>query len=132
MRLSVLSQAAVLTALVGHVLAHPTTPAGNATAAAAGLMSQTIVTLPDTGGTYTLYIAPDQPVVRLRTRKGATVVLRIQGQKADELHLHGYDITHRLETGKTGTLQLTAKRSGRFELETHSDHRTRLVLEVMP
>lgn len=98
----------------------------------AALLAGQTVQLPDTGGEYALNIDAIQPAVRLRTRKGASVRLRLSSAKAQELHLHGYDQTVRLKAGETAVLSFTANRAGRFELETHSGHRTVLVIEVLP
>ncbi len=96
------------------------------------LMGGNVVTLADAGGEYALALPVAGPVQRLRTRKGADVMLRISSNKAEELHLHGYDIKLKLKPGEPGAMTLKATRSGRFELETHNGHRTVLILEVMP
>lgn len=91
-----------------------------------------VLTLPDTGGRYNLTLPVSGAVQRLRTRKGADLEIVISGPKAEELHLHGYDLRQRITPGTPVTMQFRATRSGRFELETHSGHTTVLVLEVLP
>ncbi|MGW2181381.1 hypothetical protein ACWCXX_25435 [Streptomyces sp. NPDC001732] len=56
---------------------------------------------------------------RTEVRKGGTVQLRVRSDRADTLHIHGYDKEARLPAGRTVTLTLTADRSGLFEVETH-------------
>ncbi|SFF44942.1 hypothetical protein SAMN04488120_104203 [Fontimonas thermophila] len=68
----------------------------------------------------------------LRVRKGEAVVITVSSDRADELHLHGYDLTLDLRPGETGTLAFTAAHAGRFEIELHRGHVALAVLEVIP
>ncbi|MFD8826084.1 hypothetical protein ACFV1C_27490 [Streptomyces sp. NPDC059605] len=56
---------------------------------------------------------------RTEVEKGGTVRLRVRSDRADSLHVHGYDKEARLPAGRTVTLTFTADRSGLFEVETH-------------
>ncbi|WP_406458899.1 cupredoxin domain-containing protein [Streptomyces sp. NBC_00876] len=56
---------------------------------------------------------------RTEIKKGRTVRLRITSDRADTLHVHGYDKEARLPAGRTVTLTFTADRTGLFEVETH-------------
>ncbi|MFB6817753.1 hypothetical protein ACFCV8_24730 [Streptomyces sp. NPDC056347] len=56
---------------------------------------------------------------RTEVEKGTTVELRVRSDRADTLHVHGYDKEARLPAGKTVTVTFTADRSGLFEVETH-------------
>ncbi|MFE6665425.1 hypothetical protein ACFVFH_17925 [Streptomyces sp. NPDC057697] len=56
---------------------------------------------------------------RTEIKKGRTVELRVRSDRADTLHVHGYDKEARLPAGRTVTLTFTADRSGLFEVETH-------------
>ncbi|MET9660100.1 hypothetical protein [Streptomyces sp. NPDC006510] len=56
---------------------------------------------------------------RTEIKKGRTIELRVRSDRADTLHVHGYDKEARLPAGRTVTLTLTADRSGLFEVETH-------------
>ncbi|MFJ9681327.1 hypothetical protein ACIRP2_25220 [Streptomyces sp. NPDC101194] len=56
---------------------------------------------------------------RTEIEKGRTVELRVRSDRADTLHVHGYDEEARLPAGKTVTLVFTADRTGLFEVETH-------------
>jgi len=51
--------------------------------------------------------------------------------KADEYHLHGYDIaTKKMEPGAPATLTFTANVAGSFELESHITNDVLVVLEI--
>ncbi|MEU8675900.1 hypothetical protein [Streptomyces sp. NPDC048560] len=56
---------------------------------------------------------------RTELRKGDRVALRVRSDRADTLHVHGYDKEARLPAGRTVTLTVTADRTGLFEVETH-------------
>ncbi|MFE7704819.1 hypothetical protein ACFU6I_03200 [Streptomyces sp. NPDC057486] len=56
---------------------------------------------------------------RTELRKGQRIELRVRTDRADTLHVHGYDKEARLAAGRTTTLTLTADRTGLFEVETH-------------
>ncbi|MEU9316126.1 hypothetical protein [Streptomyces sp. NPDC048295] len=62
-------------------------------------------------------VSPDPG--RTEIKKGRTVQLRVRSDRADTLHVHGYDKEARLPAGKTVILTFTADRSGLFEVETH-------------
>lgn len=62
-------------------------------------------------------VSPDPG--RTEIEKGRIVELRVRSDRADTLHVHGYDKEARLPAGKTVTLTFTADRSGLFEVETH-------------
>ena len=54
-----------------------------------------------------------------KIKKGQTVRIIVTSDKADEVHVHGYDIEKELAAGQTGTIEFTADQTGRFEVETH-------------
>ncbi|MEU9622268.1 MULTISPECIES: hypothetical protein [unclassified Streptomyces] len=56
---------------------------------------------------------------RTEIAKGRIIELRVRSDRADTLHVHGYDKEARLPAGKTVTLTFTADRTGLFEVETH-------------
>ncbi|MER5983887.1 hypothetical protein [Streptomyces sp. NPDC001787] len=56
---------------------------------------------------------------RTEVKKGERVALRVRTDRADTLHVHGYDKEADLPAGRTTTLTLTADRTGLFEVETH-------------
>ncbi|MFJ6780105.1 hypothetical protein [Streptomyces yangpuensis] len=56
---------------------------------------------------------------RTELRRGERVALRVTSDRADTLHVHGYDKELALPAGQEATLILTADRTGLFEVETH-------------
>ncbi|MFI8816702.1 MULTISPECIES: hypothetical protein [unclassified Streptomyces] len=56
---------------------------------------------------------------RTEVRKGERIALRVRTDRADTLHVHGYDKAAELPAGRTTTLTFTADRTGLFEVETH-------------
>ncbi|MEX0169340.1 hypothetical protein MRBLMG1_001906 [Streptomyces sp. LMG1-1-1.1] len=76
----------------------------------------------DTGRTVTLTIkgtTVEPPPSRIELKKGERVTLRVTGDRADTVHVHGYDRELPLTPGAPTTLTLTADRTGLFEVETH-------------
>jgi FtsP/CotA-like multicopper oxidase with cupredoxin domain len=68
----------------------------------------------------------------LIVREGERVTLHVRSDAADELHLHGYDISVPLPAGEEVVLKFVASKAGRFELELHRAHRELGALEVHP
>ncbi|MFF9342965.1 hypothetical protein ACF1CG_24850 [Streptomyces sp. NPDC014773] len=56
---------------------------------------------------------------RVELRKGERITLRVTSDRADTVHVHGYDREAALAPGTPATLALTADRTGLFEVETH-------------
>lgn len=56
---------------------------------------------------------------RTELRRGERVTLRVTSDRADTLHVHGYDKELTLPAGQEATLTLTVDRTGLFEVETH-------------
>ncbi len=61
--------------------------------------------------------APQGGIVRQTVHKGDEVVLVVTSDVADEIHLHGYDMSRDVEAGGTVRLPFTATIPGRFEVE---------------
>ncbi|MET9961184.1 hypothetical protein ABZ128_19380 [Streptomyces sp. NPDC006326] len=59
---------------------------------------------------------------RTELKRGERVALRVTSDRADTLHVHGYDKELALPAGQEATLVLTADRTGLFEVETHESH----------
>ncbi|MGW0063440.1 hypothetical protein ACWDTT_26350 [Streptosporangium sandarakinum] len=82
---------------------------------------------------YDTYGAPKGPTVeitvtggrvtpppgRVEVTRGQAVRLVVTSDVADEIHVHGFDLTRRLEPGRPVTLDVVADRTGLFEVETH-------------
>lgn len=64
--------------------------------------------------------------------QGERVTLRVRSDVADELHVHGYDLSAPLPAGETVALSFVAGTAGRFEVELHRAHRGIGALEVHP
>jgi hypothetical protein len=80
-----------------------------------------------------------EPAMRtLRARQGDSIELAFSTDEPLELHLHGYDLTLRVEPGKAAALKFQAKLAGRFPIEAHAApgakhrHANLLYLEVYP
>lgn len=63
---------------------------------------------------------------------GDTLRLRVRGDRADELHVHGYEITRRLPADHLVVIELRLTHSGRFDIELHHAHEQLAALEVQP
>lgn len=74
------------------------------------------------GRTLSLTISGDSvqpPPSRVELKKGERLTLRVTSDRADTLHVHGYDRELPLSAGIPATLTLTVDRTGLFEVETH-------------
>ncbi|WP_449486390.1 hypothetical protein [Streptomyces avidinii] len=56
---------------------------------------------------------------RVELTRGERVALRVTSDRADTLHVHGFDKELTLPAGQEATLVFTADRTGLFEVETH-------------
>jgi len=62
------------------------------------------------------------PTGRIEVRRGATVRITVTSDVADDLHVHGYDLTTSLPAGQPAAIDFRADRTGLFEVETHDTH----------
>jgi plastocyanin len=62
-------------------------------------------------------VAPRPSIHKIK--KGQTVRIIVTSDKADEVHVHGYEKEKELVAGEPGTIEFTADETGRFEVETH-------------
>lgn len=60
---------------------------------------------------------PKGGIVRKTLRRGDPVVLVVESDVADEVHIHGYDISKDVEVGGTARISFRATVPGRFEVE---------------
>ena len=60
---------------------------------------------------------PKDGIVRESVHKGDRVVLVVKSDVADEIHVHGYDISKDVRAGGTARIVFTADIAGRFEVE---------------
>ena len=56
-------------------------------------------------------------IARPSVKKGDRVVLVVRSDVADEVHLHGYDVSREVAAGGSARLPFVAKIPGRFEVE---------------
>jgi len=71
-------------------------------------------------------------VKTLRFGEGDEIDFRVRSDQADEVHVHGYDVTKQVEAGGTARLRFEASIVGRFEVELHGSHTQIARLEVQP
>lgn len=71
------------------------------------------------------------PVV-IEVGAGDAVTLMVTSDRADELHVHGYDLHADLRPGEAATLSFKAEHAGRFEIELHGADLGLATLEVRP
>lgn len=69
---------------------------------------------------------------QIEVPEGETLVLSFVSDVPDEVHLHGYEQAVQVNANEPVTLRVRLEHSGRFELETHRQHRVISVLEVEP
>lgn len=69
---------------------------------------------------------------RIVARRGAEVALKVTSDRADTLHLHGYDLHAELRAGQPAAIVFTATHTGRFTYELHESHLELGTLEVTP
>ena len=62
---------------------------------------------------------PSGGVRRVRATKGELVRLVVESDAADEIHLHGYDVTRAVRPGEPARFSVRADIEGIFELESH-------------
>jgi hypothetical protein len=60
---------------------------------------------------------PKGGIVRKTVKQGDRVLLVVTSDVADEVHLHGYDISRDVLAGGTARIRFRAKVPGRFEVE---------------
>lgn len=73
--------------------------------------TRTAITLRVVGG------KPQGGIARPKVKKGDKVLLVVRSDTADEIHLHGYDISREIAAGGTARIAFVAKIPGRFEIE---------------
>lgn len=69
-------------------------------------------------------------LLRESVGQGATVRIVVTSDRADELHLHGYDETAEVGPDQPGVIEFVADQTGQFELETHDSGIVLLQLQV--
>ena len=63
---------------------------------------------------------PEGGVARIEVSKGVTVRFVVASDAADEIHLHGYDISRNAAPGRPARFRFRADVEGVFEIESHA------------
>lgn len=71
-------------------------------------------------------------VKRARVKKGRPVLVRVRSNVADEIHIHGYDISREVGAGGRVEIPFTATIVGVFEVELEERHVPIGEIEVRP
>ena len=81
--------------------------------------------------TITLADGKAEPIgEKVELVKGQHLVLTITSDRADALHVHGFDVEIEVKAGETVTRDLVMDKVGRFEVETHEPVFTVLQLQI--
>jgi hypothetical protein len=67
---------------------------------------------------------------RVRVTRGNRVRVQVQSDVADEVHVHGYDLSEPVGPGKPATVEFAADLPGVFEVELENAKRKLFELEV--
>ena len=67
---------------------------------------------------------------RVRVSRGDRVRIQVQGDQADEVHVHGFDLKEPVGLGKPATVEFTADLPGVWEVELENAKRKLFDLEV--
>jgi hypothetical protein len=98
----------------------------------------------ETATTQTQPAAPPVPTIRvvdgkpqggvrtLSFDKGERIRFKVRSNVADEVHVHGYDVTKAVPAGGTAQFSFEATIEGRFEVELHEAGTQIAELEVTP
>lgn len=62
--------------------------------------------------------------------RGDTVVLLVTSDRADTIHVHGYDLEFDIDPGGTARVEFVADNVGRYEIESHDPALLILQLQV--
>jgi uncharacterized cupredoxin-like copper-binding protein len=68
----------------------------------------------------------------INVQQNQNLTFDITADKADELHIHGYDKEIKLEPGKLQTVTFKADKAGSFETELHGANVRVFLLDVQP
>lgn len=68
----------------------------------------------------------------IRVKRDDSVAIIIVSDRADELHVHGYNLVLRLDPNRQTVLRFVAMRTGRFSLELHPAGKEIGVIEIYP
>jgi hypothetical protein len=72
------------------------------------------------------------PIRRIKVQQGEMVELVVSSDRADEVHVHGYDIKADVMPTRTARIAFRARLAGRFEIELEERSLLIAVLTVEP
>ena len=75
---------------------------------------------------------PQGGIARPKVKKGDRVVIVVQADEGESVHVHGYDVERAITPGKPVRLPITATIPGMFEVELHHPDAVLAVVEVRP
>jgi FtsP/CotA-like multicopper oxidase with cupredoxin domain len=67
---------------------------------------------------------------RVRVDRGEKVRIRVEADRNEEVHLHGYDLSEDVTPGRPATIDFTANAPGVFEVELEQAHLKLFELQV--
>ena len=97
--------------------------------------TSTSTSTPAVPASQTITVVNGQPQGGVKTvsfKKNQQVVLKVQSDVADEIHVHGYDLKKDVEKGGSVTFSFKATIEGRFEVELENAGTQIANLEVTP
>ena len=100
-----------------------------------GSETGTTQTAPSAPAIPTVRVVNGQPqggVERLQFTRGERVRFKVRSDVADEVHVHGYDVSKDVSAGGSVTFSFPATIEGRFEVELEAAHTQIAELEVEP
>lgn len=97
--------------------AEPTSPLSSDSSATVPVTAPTSPTGGGSADTPKTPLLVSGKVAKISVDKGEQVRFRVRSKEAEELHIHGYDISKDLEAGKTTTVSFVATIDGVFEIE---------------
>jgi len=109
---------------LGAVLTACESGGGGRTASTPTRAADVVITVTVVGGKVAT--ADDE----VEIKHGQTVALTITSDRADEVHVHGYELEAALNPGKPTTIRFDADLPGKWEVELHDAHTVLVRLEV--
>lgn len=97
--------------------------------------TETATSAPPEGVQLTVTIRGGEAVdgiVRAEAHKGDPVVVVVRSDVADEVHVHGYDLTADVAPGKPVRIEFVATLTGRFEIELEGRGKQIAQLTILP
>ncbi len=110
------------------------TPSTTTSSTSAAASSAAPTTMPAFAGTEVVVEVKKGKVIppthRVKVDAGTDVRLLVTSDKADEVHVHGYEIEQELGAGDQTTIEFTADQNGVFAVEMHESGLQLVQLEV--